>query len=1209
MKIIHILLYIFFILPLSFAGTCYTSTQCAKQQFCEIRANLCEPCWKCCAYNGAVDYPPPYISYQCAKTCECPQLGSWCSATTNAAHGVFCDYYSGIYRSCVVCTNSECASQCSGYMLYNETLDVTLTTYHRYMLKNTVTQTQAQAKRLPQIAEVAICKSQKGITREGCPCTNSTLLQCPRGSTCMPRNTIALEQDLFDQGLGAYLHMSCTPCPSGTICINPGGIGPPALCPSGSFCPTPILREPCPQGMFCPVGSIEPLPCNYKLLLQKSLYLQLPQQTVANRIIFNLDPYRGNICPQNATAPTTVCPAGYYCPSSAQKMPCPKGHFCRKQSTHPRKCATLVLCNKSHLRAPEFAIILPIFYGLWVVFIGIVLYISKSITFTLSQKSSNSDYMNSQYYIEPIIQSIEFENISARQSKYKTDVHPWLWPNSGSFMPKAMNAVMGSSGCGKSTLIDMIRGRGSTVGHLTGTVCVHDSNMNIYNFDIEQITESKKNRVNLSNLRRLIGFVPQDDVVLGELTVRENLAYSAALKHSASSCRSGRAKLASIVSNTCISLGFQTDMQNRIVGTVENRGISGGQRKRVNIGMELVGLHPILMMDEPTSGLDSSGSQSLLSCCKQLACAGSTIIAVIHQPRCSTFLLFDQVLLLSRFGTVFCGSPCEALCYYRYGLNAYIDPDDNPADAIMDLITHGTDNYSQKQQAALWSDEGTQWLANLRRLCPEFSSIVMAPITPITYSKYKCLAPAPQSNCINVNIFDFLVEKPSMKDIKAFVAEHDVTNDHAFVRAMRNVCETYVLDGKYDNTLTRMSLWTTRIPKQLGYNANSHIGALFLAYKFGRILMKRCHIKSRKDANSIGAALDREILQTAMFYNARAQASNALDHPQVRIVLQNNKSKTRFAFWLITALIMRRKLLSISRSPWIIQLIVPSCAALVVGYIHGANWGPGAFPNNIVMAMACVGVLSMVTHVRTFSLDKVFMRREVHNNIPLSAYYIAYNIVDFIWIAVIPLVFFIPYYYMTFPEAPFIYFYISAALVCWWASGVAYMLSATPLAMQWTILFGVFIAVIFGAFIHGMNPSLSDGRKSPILNMVLSLSYNRWAMESLSLRELYISGTYRDRMPNVVFAIMKRIGMCGQNEDNNQMSKETQLKIILRLVRISNTFEIALNCEPYAFFAQLMLFAQGCAYRICAFVFMWCNYDTFALRIYNKIRTAFQNFW
>lgn len=186
-----------------------------------------------------------------------------------------------------------------------------------------------------------------------------------------------------------------------------------------------------------------------------------------------------------------------------------------------------------------------------------------------------------------------------------------------------MVAVMGPSGAGKTTFLNALTGR-VYYADTTGDVRVNGQNVTI---------ESLKNNV---------GFVPQDDIVHGDLTVRENLHYSACLRLPEGTSPQRRDD---IVNNIIIALGM-THIADSIVGGVEKRGISGGQRKRVNIGLELVATPSLVFLDEPTSGLDASAATELVTCLSNLCRFGYSCIAVIHQPRVSVFTMFDDVLFL-----------------------------------------------------------------------------------------------------------------------------------------------------------------------------------------------------------------------------------------------------------------------------------------------------------------------------------------------------------------------------------------------------------------------------------------------------------------------------------------------------------------------------------------------------------------------------------
>ncbi|GMP88885.1 hypothetical protein CsSME_00040707 [Camellia sinensis var. sinensis] len=180
----------------------------------------------------------------------------------------------------------------------------------------------------------------------------------------------------------------------------------------------------------------------------------------------------------------------------------------------------------------------------------------------------------------------------------------------GKILPGRVSAVMGPSGAGKTTFLSALAGK--------ATGCTM-SGMVIINGKVESILSYKK----------IIGFVPQDDVVHGNLTVEENLWFSARCRLSADLPKPEKVL---VVERVIESLGLQP-VRDSLVGTVEKRGISGGQRKRVNVGLEMVMEPSLLILDEPTSGLDSSSSQLLLRALRREALEGVNICMVVHQPR------------------------------------------------------------------------------------------------------------------------------------------------------------------------------------------------------------------------------------------------------------------------------------------------------------------------------------------------------------------------------------------------------------------------------------------------------------------------------------------------------------------------------------------------------------------------------------------------
>jgi hypothetical protein len=232
------------------------------------------------------------------------------------------------------------------------------------------------------------------------------------------------------------------------------------------------------------------------------------------------------------------------------------------------------------------------------------------------------------------------------------------------------------------------------------------------------------------------------------------------------------------------------------------------------------------------------------------------------------------------------------------------------------------------------------------------------------------------------------------------------------------------------------------------------------------------------------------------------------------------------------------------------------------------------------MAMVCIAVLSMVTHIRTFSLDKVIIGREVDSKANMFAFFFAYNIVDLLWTVVLPIVFCVPYYYLTLPAVNAGNLIAAGILVCWWASGVAYMISSLPLALHWANLIGVFVAVIFGAFVNGLTPSIKEA-KGTFVEFILAFSYNRWIIEPLTLAEFQ---HYEIERPNVVWTAINAMGLCDKDIDLNNY--QTNLLTFLRILN-GQLITIDGECRRYMTRPYAYLFLFGLAFRCISFLIMW----------------------
>lgn len=206
--------------------------------------------------------------------------------------------------------------------------------------------------------------------------------------------------------------------------------------------------------------------------------------------------------------------------------------------------------------------------------------------------------------------------------------------------------LMGASGSGKSTLLNVLNGSETPN---RGRVLVNEVNIH-----------RQKERV-----EGIIGFVPQDDFLVEELTVYQNMYYAAKLCFSQFS----KDQLEELIIKTLKNLGLY-EIKDLKVGAPLDKTISGGQRKRLNIGLELLREPNVLFVDEPTSGLSSRDSENIMDLLKELSLRGKIVFVVIHQPSSDIFKMFDSLIILDVGGyQVFYGNPVDASIYFKTQVN------------------------------------------------------------------------------------------------------------------------------------------------------------------------------------------------------------------------------------------------------------------------------------------------------------------------------------------------------------------------------------------------------------------------------------------------------------------------------------------------------------------------------------------------------------
>ncbi len=202
--------------------------------------------------------------------------------------------------------------------------------------------------------------------------------------------------------------------------------------------------------------------------------------------------------------------------------------------------------------------------------------------------------------------------------------------------------IMGASGAGKTTLLNVLSGIDNPT---SGEVLINSLNLH----------------ADKEKLEGVIGLIPQDDLLIEELTVFENLYYNAKLCFKDKS----EIEITELVNKTLSNLGL-FDRKDLKVGSPLKKTISGGQRKRLNIALELIREPSILFVDEPTSGLSSRDSENVMDLLRELTLKGKLIFVVIHQPSSDIYKMFDKMVILDTGGyMIYYGNPVEGVMFFK----------------------------------------------------------------------------------------------------------------------------------------------------------------------------------------------------------------------------------------------------------------------------------------------------------------------------------------------------------------------------------------------------------------------------------------------------------------------------------------------------------------------------------------------------------------
>ena len=244
----------------------------------------------------------------------------------------------------------------------------------------------------------------------------------------------------------------------------------------------------------------------------------------------------------------------------------------------------------------------------------------------------------------------------------------------GQVTPGRLLAIMGPTGSGKTSLVNALAGRLQVGGNLEGEILVNGQ---------------PRGRA----FRSISAYVMQDDVLFSNLTVRETFEFASRMRLPSDVTQETKNTL---VTNIITELGL-SKAQNTRIGNEFSRGVSGGERKRTNVGIELLSGASLIFLDEPTSGLDAFQAQNVMESLWTLAGSGRTVVCTIHQPRSSIYKMFDLLLLLSEGRIMYFGPAVEAVKYFSAA--NFVCPDNfNPADFFLDVVS--MDYRSPEEEAS-----------------------------------------------------------------------------------------------------------------------------------------------------------------------------------------------------------------------------------------------------------------------------------------------------------------------------------------------------------------------------------------------------------------------------------------------------------------------------------------------------------------------------
>ncbi|KAF4652947.1 hypothetical protein FOZ61_009295 [Perkinsus olseni] len=598
---------------------------------------------------------------------------------------------------------------------------------------------------------------------------------------------------------------------------------------------------------------------------------------------------------------------------------------------------------------------------------------------------------------------IRFEGLTMRLKKGGKKI---LDDVSGLFPPGSLVAVMGPSGGGKTTFMNALSNR-APYGDVTGKIWVNGFEGNFGEYP------------------KQLGFVPQDDIMFDRLTVYQNLYYSAMVRLPEDMPREKKLK---IIEDVIQVLDLE-QVRHTIVGSPGRRGISGGQKKRVNIGIELVAYPRVLFLDEPTSGLDSAASMAVTKCLARMRTLGITVVCVIHQPRYAIFRQFTHCLLLGKGGkTVYLGRT-NAIQEYFTNLGFTLPSGENVADWFIDIVTGALPRCNPDGTVDRHFDAEAlfeAWRDHTDRMSDPFRDGGRAP--KLTHKRL--------NGTMTITLGSF-----------------DDSTDGDRVQSADELGErlSEILKVQCDHLLTGHDL-----------------------FRLCRILEIECTIEEAQGLHRVMAA-ENEILTCASFaaamYGEASEEVSILSH-MVLPDCSRLKDREISSVWRQFLIFTNRNIELISIPQLFLDLSLTFMAAVIIGATVSGQSDYVLVPNNQMVGLMFFGIMVGAGALQVYGKEKLIFSRESSTGISIFAYWLSKSFVNLFDNILVTLIFTSTWYLVTTPSYHIAHGYGIFLCFTWWVTGFAHLVTVV-FPTEIALLLSVIVPTQFVTMFGGVSPPVT----------------------------------------------------------------------------------------------------------------------------------------